>query len=156
MNQSTDESLETYAEWLQDAETYRTQNGYKMAVKDGDIIEFLFLRWDEHWEFDFPCIMAAPVFQYSPNGDDPESWIEDIAVDLGSMGTTHDEGDDFAEAEWRNWPSAKRFKAIIKERLRGKKTWVKWDAIAHRFLVQFTWNEEDGWLDFKILEHQQA
>jgi hypothetical protein len=44
------------------------------------------LRWNEGWEFDCPVCILRPVVRFSPNGDDAEQMVENLAIDAAVTG----------------------------------------------------------------------
>ncbi|WP_234734531.1 hypothetical protein [Tellurirhabdus bombi] len=149
---NTETSKMTYQQWLDNR-----KNLDAFQPKDGDEVDFLFLRWDENWEFDCPIVLASPVFKYADDGAVPEQLLDDILVNISIGEGTLDESEDFeGESEWRSWPNPKRFLAIIRERLKGKTTWKKWSAVATRIKVRFYWNQDEELLEAEILETQEA
>lgn len=125
----------------------------KVTVKENDIVEFLAISWDEpQWEFDYPTVLLQPVLQYSPNGDHPETMIEDAAIDL-SFKELEDE-DFSAEEGFYGW-KLKTLKRVAKRRLAGHDDWkTKVREVIYQ-KIQFVINE-DGELEGKVLETKRA
>ncbi len=127
-----------------------------MRVKDGDIIEFIAISWDEpQWEFDFPCVILKPVIEYSPNGDYPDYMIEEMAISLMCGDEIQDE-DVSEEFTWRQWKITK-LKQVAKDRLAGKDTWkTKIREVIKQKIRFYASTLADGELEFEILETIRA
>jgi hypothetical protein len=123
-----------------------------MKVKNGDIIEFLAISWDEQWEFDHPTVVLQPAIDYSPNGASCESMIEDMAIDFCCNEDVTDE-DISEEFKWRGWKLS-TLKKVAKERLEGKPTWKTKIREVVKQKIQFY--EKDGELEFKVIETIEA
>ncbi len=70
------------------------------------------VMWDEHWEFDAPCVLYAPYKRYCDGGNTGaiDRLIEDVCEDIccGRVPQVNFYDDDLHEFEWRKW-SADRF-----------------------------------------------
>lgn len=56
--------------------------------------EFRGCIWDEHWEFDAPCVVYFPVKRYSPNAGNSgkiDNLVEDYCIEL-ALGNKPDRG----------------------------------------------------------------
>lgn len=125
-----------------------------MKVKEGDVIEFLAISWDEPgWEFDHPTLVLKPVIEYSPNGTSPETMIEDMAIDLACGDDIQDE-DISEEFKWREWDIKKIYK-IAEDILNGKDVWKNKKRHVIRQEIKF-FNDWEDELDFRILESKEV
>lgn len=94
--------------------------------------EFRGCIWDEHWEFDAPCVVYFPVKIYSPNAGNSgkiDQLVEDYCIRL-ALGESPEKGfsaNDIFEFKWRGWGT--RFE-------RRKK--------AHHVVIKVRWFIEDG------------
>jgi hypothetical protein len=92
----------------------------------GQPIRFLAFSWDEHWEFDCPSVVLAPVVRYSPNGEDPEDLIEEVAEELCELATCGQSlspgltAPDLEEFASRGW-NLEHIRAAAEAKLRGEK-----------------------------------
>ncbi len=121
----------------------------KMKVKNGDVVEFLAIAWNEpQWEFDHPCVVLSPVVEYSPNGESPEHMIEEMAISLSCEDDIKDE-DVKHEFDWRGW-KLDTLRKVAKERLAGKDTWKTKIRSVVKQKIRFV--ENDGELEFEVLE----
>ena len=120
-----------------------------MKVKDGDVVEFLAIEWDEpQWDFDHPCVILKPVIEYSPNGESAEHMIEEMAITLSCEDEIEDE-DVSQEFDWRGW-KLETLRKVAKERLAGKDTWkTKIRSVVKQKIKFFI---DDGDIAFEILE----
>lgn len=125
----------------------------EFKVTDGQVVEFRFLTWQEGWEFDAPLVMTKPIYRTFETVSDPEQAIEDFFLFLDDMPPVDESEENQA---WRGWPSKQRFDRIIRERLNGKETWEKWEAIAYRIKVKVAWMPEDEYWDHVVLEEESA
>ena len=124
-----------------------------MKVKNGDIIEFVGVSWNNpYWEFDHPCIIVKPVLRYSDTGQEPDSMFEDLAIDLSCDSDIENE-DISDELEWCG-TSLKAIKRMINNRLKGKKDW----STKLRYLtvqkIKFV-EDSTGDLTFEVLETKE-
>lgn len=121
-----------------------------MKAKEGDIVEFLAISWEQPWwDFDYPTLVLKPFLGYSPNGTCPESMIEDMAISFCCGEDISDE-DINSEFEWRHW-SLPWIKRVARERLQGKDTWKTMAREVVKQKVEF-YNDSDGELMFRVLE----
>ena len=121
-----------------------------MKVKDGDVIEFLAISWDEfHWEFDHPTVILKPVISYSPNGESCDRMIEDMAINFCCNEDLKDE-DVSVEFDWRRWKLS-TLRRVAKERLAGKTTWKTKIREVIKSKVRF-FTDDSGELQFKIID----
>lgn len=119
-----------------------------MQVKNGDVVEFLAIAWNEpQWEFDYPCVVLSPCIEYSPNGEHPEKMIEDMAIDF-TCGEVEDE-DVSNEFEWRGWKLS-TLKKVCKDRLSGKDTWKTKIRLVVKQKIKFF--EKDGDLQYELID----
>ncbi len=116
-----------------------------MKVKAGDVLMFKGVVWDEHWEFDCPCIVYTPIPRYNPNEGSISrlsivGLVEDICIDLclGEDLSTEFHADDLREFKWRGW-SVRGF-----NRRRN----------AVRATIPVCFFMEDGELSFKYLDRR--
>lgn len=123
-----------------------------MKVKDGDILEFIGISWENpEWEFDFPSAIISPITNFSPNGDDPDAFIENLCIDL-CCGADLNNEDIEDELKW-NGTNLKTLKKVINDKLNNKNTWkTKLRNIVKQKVLFFKDPEELGELDFKIIE----
>lgn len=120
-----------------------------MKVKNGDIIEFIAIEWQEkQWEFDHPTVVLIPKISYSPNGDSCENMIESMAINF-SCGDDIEDEDITEEFEWRGW-KLKTMHKVVKDRLNGLDTWCTKHARILKQKIEFY--EENGELEYRILE----
>lgn len=124
-----------------------------MKVKEGDVIEFLAISWNEpQWEFDHPTLVLKPVIRYSPNGTSPETMIEDLAIDL-ACGYDIQNEDVSEEFKWRRW-DLKRISKIAEDILEGKDVWKTKKRSVIKQEIKF-FNDFEDELDFQILESKE-
>lgn len=68
--------------------------------------EFRGCMWDDHWEFDAPCVIYTPKkfrrFGIGGSGGYLETMIEDVCIDL-AIGQKPTDGGLKRECEWRGW-----------------------------------------------------
>lgn len=121
-----------------------------MKVKDGDIVEFLAISWNEnHWDFDYPTVILSPVIRYSPNGTDPETMLEDLGIDM-LLEDVQDENIT-TEFEGRGW-KLETLKRVAKNRLAGKDDWKsKIREVLHQ-KVKFRFNTKSNEMEFDVIE----
>ena len=125
-----------------------------MEIKNNEIIEFVAISWDEHhWEFDYPTVVLKPFIAYSPNGNCPETMIEDMGINI-CCGDDIQNEDVSEEFEWRRW-SLSRLKRVVKDRLNGKDTWKTKIREVCIQKLQFYYDDENE-LQFKIIETKKA
>ena len=101
------------------------------------------------WEYDFPCVILKPVLRYSPNGDNPDSFIEEICIDL-CCGEDLESNNIDDDLKWVG-SNLKTIQKVAKERLDGKPTWKTKIREVVKQKVKF-FEEEDGDLSFEVLE----
>jgi hypothetical protein len=120
-----------------------------MRVKNGDIVEFIAISWDEpQWEFDYPTVVLKPSIAYSPSGKPTELMIENMAIDL-ACGVDRTDQDVSEEFNWRGWKIS-NLKKVASDRLNGKDTWKTKIREVVKQRIKFI--EEDGQLEFEVLE----
>lgn len=120
-----------------------------MNIKDGDIIEFLAISWDEGWEFDHPTVVLKPIIEYSPNGNSCEEMIEDMAISFCCNEDVEDDEFFKDECDWRGW-KLPTLKKVAKERLQGKDTWkTKIREVVSQKIKFF---KEGNEMEFEIIE----
>ena len=72
--------------------------------------EFRGCMWNDHWEFEAPCVVYFPseyaAFKAAGNTGGIDSIVEDICINI-SLGWEHNDGGLASECEWRGW--GKRF-----------------------------------------------
>lgn len=72
-------------------------------------VRLLAIEWREHWEFDFPCLLLAPVVRYYCGTTDTEDAIEDVAStlalnwELGKACRQSLTPGELHEFSWRGW-----------------------------------------------------
>lgn len=121
-----------------------------MKVKEGDILEFLAISWNEpQWEFDHPTVILQPIIEYSSNGIDPETMIENLAIDLCCNEDVVDE-DVSEEFEWRRWKLS-TLKRVAKEKLQGKDIWKTKIREVIKQKIKFI-KDENNDLSFEVIE----
>ena len=118
-----------------------------MKIKNGDIITFLAISWNEPWDFDYPCVVLEPVIKYSSSGEAPELMIENMAINLICGDDITDE-EIKEEFEWRGWKLS-TLRKVAKDRLSGKDTWKTKIREVVRQKVHFF--EKDGNLEFEFI-----
>jgi len=123
-----------------------------MKVKNGDIIEFIGVSWNNpYWEFGNPCMTISPVLSYSEEGE-PDSMFEDIAISLCCGDDIKDENID-GDLEWCG-TSIKAIKRMFNNRMKGKKDW----STKLRYLtiqkIKFI-EDSTGDLTFQVLETKE-
>lgn len=130
-----------------------------MIVKDGDVIEFIGLEWQEkHWEFDHPTVILSPIISYSPNGESASGMIEDMCIDLAINADDIEpkemkDEDVSEEFKWRHW-NLKTMKRVAKNLLEGKEDWkTKYPRVTKQ---KIRFYNNDGELEFEILEEIEA
>ena len=68
--------------------------------------EFRGVMWNDHWEFDAPCVIYYPpafmAFGIGGNTGHLDSMVEDICENL-SLKWDHNDGGLDRECEWRGW-----------------------------------------------------
>jgi hypothetical protein len=122
-----------------------------MKVKNGDVVTFLAISWDEpQWDFDYPTVVLEPCISYSPNGNAPESMIEDMAISLCCGDDLEDENVS-EEFDWRGWKIPTIHKAA-KAALQGKDVWKTKLRELVKQDIQFF--EKNGVLEFKVVGSQ--
>lgn len=79
------------------------------TVKPGDVVTFRGCMWDDHWEFDAPCVLYTPVKRYGYGGNSGKigQMIEDVCIDL-SLSRSYSVAIPFGpgslrEFGWRRW-----------------------------------------------------
>jgi len=100
--------------------------------------------WDEHWEFDAPCVVYSPFVRYRPGGNAGEidRIVEDIAFELTEgRRPPRIDADVRRESEWRGWSlrGFARRRAAWHVVIRGK--WVHEDG----FLVFTPTSRRESW-----------
>jgi hypothetical protein len=124
-----------------------------MIIKEGDIIEFLAISWNEpQWDFDHPSATLKPLFRYHDDGQCCKGIIEDLVIDL-CCGDTDDKDDlEFFkdECEWRGWKLS-TLKKVAKNRLAGKDDWKTKIREVVMQKIKFIKDEDEG-LTFEVLE----
>lgn len=72
--------------------------------------EFRGCQWNDHWEFEAPCVVYFPArfaaFTSAGNTGGIDSIVDDICTNL-SLGWEHNDGGLATECKWRGW--GKRF-----------------------------------------------
>jgi hypothetical protein len=92
----------------------------------GQPLRFLAFSWDEQWKSDCPSVVLAPVVRYSPNGEDPEDLIEEVAEELCELAACGQSlspdlpTTDLGEFAWRGW-NVEDIRAAAEAKLRGEK-----------------------------------
>ena len=120
-----------------------------MLVKDGDIIEFVAISWNEsNWEFDHPTVILKPYVRYSPNGESCEAMIEDMCIDICCDSELEDETID-SEFKFQAWKLT-TLKKVVKNRFEGKDDWKSKIREVIKQKIQFY--QKDDEMFFKILE----
>jgi hypothetical protein len=124
-----------------------------MEVKNGDIVEFLAISWDEPaWEFDHPTVVLKPFIAYYSDGRSCEGVLEDMAINLCCNVSVIDE-DVSQEFEWRGWKLS-TLRKVAKERLAGKNTWkTKIREVVYQKVRFF---EEAGEMESEVIQQQTA
>jgi hypothetical protein len=124
-----------------------------MKVKDGDIIEFIAMRWDENWEFDHPAVLISPIKDYSDDGRSSEQMIEDACIDACIDGMKEYKAEEEFKFRGWNWSKLKR---IANNYLAGNKNeWKTKSVFVCKQKVRFFLNE-DYELESEVLETQEA
>ncbi len=103
------------------------------SIKEGDVVTFDVLTWDEGYEFGAPCLMLSPVIRENSDSH-AEAMIEDICIDLVCQDkiVQNNESD---QIEWRGW-NLKYLRWKFNEALAGKK-FPKMNYQATRKKVKF-------------------
>lgn len=80
------------------------------TVMPGDVVTFQGCTWDDHWEFDAPCVIYTPVHRYGFGGNSGKigQMIENVCIDLCLAapldGVQRQFGDaTLREFQWRGW-----------------------------------------------------
>jgi hypothetical protein len=103
--------------------------------------EFRGVAWNDHWEFEMPCVVYWPKkyrrFKSEGNTGGIEYAVEDICEDI-ILGSPADDGGLAHECKWRGWGS--RFG-------RRKDAW--------HVTIQVRWFIEDGELAFEQVSRKE-
>lgn len=123
-----------------------------LKVKDGDVIDFYGITWNDGWEFGAPGIILSPIIQIGYNS--LEETFEELLIDLCTQEIFSEE----PEEDWRGW-NIDLFKdfaiSVFGEETKevpGYFKEIKEDLIVLNASVKFTYVEEEDWYDFEVLE----
>ncbi len=114
-------------------------------------IRFVTIEWREDWEFDHPTALIEPVVRYSPNGNPPESMIEDAAIDIvcdmdQNVSTPLSYPGDAKEFAWRGW-DLEKIRAVAESYLKGDKVpfGTGYVCVVEQY-VTFFYHSDEGWI----------
>lgn len=131
----------------------QVEQSKSLRVKEGDVVTFDVLEWDEGWEFGGPCVMLRPVIRVNDNHG-AETIIENACIDGCCEGEIKDRSEwDEDGKHWRGW-TLKTLNRRFAEALRGKR-FPKACYRATRKTVKFV-KQKDGSLLWEDVPNGQG
>jgi len=132
-----------------------------MTIKDGDIVEFLAISWNDGWDFDHPSALLKPFYEVYEDGVDPDRIIDDVTGELCYKDNISEK--DFkekfkffkSECKWRGW-KIETLERVAKNRLNGGNMWkTKIRSVLYQKVKYFSTADPEV-MDCRMLEEKKA
>lgn len=119
-----------------------------IKIKEGDVITFDTLRWNDGWEFDCPSMILRPVIRCCEDGSHCEGMVEDVMMDAVCGNNILPTEDFETQWGWRRY-NLNTLRRRFREALAGKRF-----PVAHYFAERMTVKvvkDDDGELTWETV-----